>query len=144
MLWRRSSGRSREEGALPSPAGCPTLSEVIPDVFKPGDGAFPPALTGREREQAVLTRSLADLSAGEAPPHDIVLTGPRGNGKTVLLHWFERACRDAGGVDVERISPSEVRTRQPWVDRSSMDHVLAHASPSPRSGASATPGVHDR
>ncbi len=86
-------------------------------MFKPGNGAFPPALTGREREQAVLMRSLVDLSAGEAPPHDIVLTGPRGNGKTVLLHWFERACRDAGDVDVERIAPSEVRTREALVDQ---------------------------
>ena len=88
---------------------------MIPDVFKPGDGAFPPALTGREQEQAVLTRSLANLSGGQAPAHNIVLTGPRGNGKTVLLHWFERACRDAGGVDVERISPSEVRTGEALV-----------------------------
>ena len=102
---------------MPSLTAWPTLSEVIPDVFKPGNGAFPPALTGREREQAVLTRSLADLSAGEAPPHDIVLTGPRGNGKTVLLHWFERACRDAGGVDVERIAPSEVRTTEALAGR---------------------------
>ena len=88
---------------------------MIPDLFKPGSGAIPPALTGREGEQAVLTRSLAALSGGEAPPHDIVLTGPRGNGKTVLLHWFERACRDAGGVDVERIAPSEVRTAEALV-----------------------------
>ena len=88
---------------------------MIPEVFKPGNGAFPPALTGREREQAVLARSLANLSGGQTPPHDIVLTGPRGNGKTVLLQWFERACRDAGGVDVERISPSEVRTGEALV-----------------------------
>ncbi len=94
-----------------------TLGVVVPDVFKPGDGAFPPALTGREREQAVLTRCLADLSGGGGPPHNIVLTGPRGNGKTVLLHWFERACGEAGGVDVERITPSEVRTGQALVDQ---------------------------
>ena len=86
-------------------------------MFKPGDGAFPPALTGREDEQAVLTRSLASLSGGEAPPHNVVLTGPRGNGKTVLLRWFERACRDAGGVDVERIAPSEVPTGKALVDQ---------------------------
>ena len=80
-------------------------------MFKPGNGAFPPALTGREQQQAVLMRSLTDLSGGRAPPHDIVLTGPRGNGKTVLLQWFERACRDAGGVDVERIAPSAAGLR---------------------------------
>ena len=84
-------------------------------MFKPGDGAFPPALTGREREQAVLARILANLSGGQAPPHNIVLTGPRGNGKTVLLRWFERACRDAGDLDVERISPSEVQTGEALV-----------------------------
>ena len=35
----------------------------------------------------------------------------------MLLLWFERACRDAGGVDVERISPSEVRTGEALVDQ---------------------------
>lgn len=90
---------------------------MIPDVFKPGDGAFPPALTGREQEQAVLTRILANLSGGQAPPHNVVLIGPRGNGKTVLLRWFERACRDTGDVDVERLAPSEVQTGQALVDQ---------------------------
>ena len=135
-MERGAAGKSER---CRSAAGCPKLRGVTADVFKPGDGAFPPALTGREPEQAVLTRSLADLSAGEASPHDIVLTGSRGNGKTVLLHWFDRA----GRVDVERLSPSEVRTGEALVDQSSMDHVLAHASPAPGSGASAAPGVHD-
>ena len=79
-------------------------------LFQPGDGVAPPVLTGREQEQAVLLQCLADLAAGAAPPHNVVLTGPRGNGKTVLLNWFERACRDAGDVDVARLSPSRIRT----------------------------------
>ena len=33
----------------------------------------------------MLTRCLADLLGGSAPPHDVVLTEPRGNGKTVRL-----------------------------------------------------------
>ena len=56
-------------------------------LFTPGDGATPPALTGREREEAVLTRCLGELLGGRAPPHNVVLTGPRGTGKTVLLNW---------------------------------------------------------
>ena len=63
-------------------------------LFTPGDGSTPPALTGREREEAVLTRCLADLLGDRAPPHNVALTGPRGTGKTVLLNWFKRACRD--------------------------------------------------
>ena len=86
-------------------------------VFAPGTGATPPALTGREREQAVLTQCLADLIGGAAPPHDVALMGPRGNGKTVLLNWFARACRDAAGpVDVVRLSPSLTRTHQALAD----------------------------
>ena len=78
-------------------------------LFTPGDGAVPPALTGREDEQATLSRCLGQLGAGVSPPHNVVLVGPRGNGKTVLLRWFEDACRDAS-VAVARLAPSRIRT----------------------------------
>ena len=92
-------------------------------LFTPGDGAPPPALTGREREEALLLQCLADLLGGTAPPHNVALMGPRGNGKTVLLKWFERACRHAGRVDIARLSPSRIRTEQALVD------LLLPASP---------------
>ena len=86
-------------------------------VFTPGDGATPPALTGRERQEAVLTRCLADLLGGKAPPHNVVLVGPRGTGKTVLLNWFERECRDrTAGVDVVTLTPDDIPTRDGLVD----------------------------
>ena len=85
-------------------------------VFAPDTGAAPPALTGREREQAVLTQCLADLLGGEAPPHDVALMGPRGNGKTVLLNWFDRACREAGRIDIARLLPSRIRNEQTVAD----------------------------
>ena len=80
-------------------------------LFAPGTGAFPPALVGREQEQMFLGRCLTHLAGGGAPPHDVVLIGPRGNGKTVLLNWFEDACRKAR-VDAVHIAPSRVRTEQ--------------------------------
>ena len=79
-------------------------------VFKAGDGAMPPALTGRTIEQAVLRRCLTGVSRGEAPPHNVVLLGPRGNGKTALLRWFENACkRHEPVVDVASLTPSAAR-----------------------------------
>lgn len=78
-------------------------------LFTPGDGAVPPALTGREDEQAVLSRCLGQLGAGASPPHNVVLVGPRGNGKTALLRWFEDACREAS-VAVARLAPSRIPT----------------------------------
>ena len=86
-------------------------------LFTPGTGATPPALTGREREQAVLTRCLADLLGGTSPPHDVALTGPRGTGKTVLLNWFERVCRDNGpNVDVVKLTPTDIPTRDALIE----------------------------
>ncbi|MDE0218849.1 MAG: ATP-binding protein [Spirochaetaceae bacterium] len=87
------------------------MKAVQQRLFTPGDGATPPALTGREREEAVLTRCLADLLGGRAPPHNVALTGPRGTGKTVLLNWFERTCRDhEPDVDVVKLTPADVPT----------------------------------
>ena len=86
-------------------------------LFTPGTGATPPALTGREREQGVLTRCLADLLGGTSPPHDVVLTGPRGTGKTVLINWFERACRDREPeVDVVKLTPADIPTRDALIE----------------------------
>ena len=80
-----------------------------PRLFVPGDGALPPALVGRSAEQAVLRRCLNDLARGAAPPHNVVLVGPRGNGKTALLNWFKAACGEsASGVDVLGLTPGEI------------------------------------
>ena len=85
-------------------------------VFAPGTGASPPALTGREQQQAVLSRCLSNLTRGEAPPHDIVMVGPRGNGKTVLLNWFAEACRKVS-VNVTKVVPSFVPTESALASR---------------------------
>jgi len=63
----------------------------------------------------VLALCVADLTGDSAPPHDVVLIGPRGNGKTVLLNWFDGACRRVS-VDVVRIAPSRVYTEQALCD----------------------------
>ena len=86
-------------------------------LFSPGDGAPPPALAGRETQQAVLLRCLADLATGAAPPHNVVLIGPRGNGKTALLNWFQRACRNSETpIDAVALTPRDIPTVETLVD----------------------------
>ena len=81
-------------------------------VFMAGNGAVPPALTGRTEEQAVLSRCLGDLRGNAAPPHDVVLVGPRGNGKTVLLRWFQHACAQSEpAVEVVWLTPSALASQ---------------------------------
>ena len=91
------------------------MNAATPRVFRPGDGALPPALTGRGGQQDVLSRCLADLVAGSAPPHNVVLLGPRGNGKTALLHWFRAACVERS-VDVEALTPRRIPSHEALVD----------------------------
>ena len=93
------------------------MTAAVQRVFTPGDGATPPALTGREREEAVLTQCLADLLGGTSPPHNVALMGPRGNGKTALLNWFERTCHDhETDVDAAALTPSDIPTHDALVD----------------------------
>ena len=67
--------------------------------FTPGYGEEPPYLAGRETEQSALTKMLhrtVDLDKGKS----VVMYGPRGTGKTVLLNWFEAECDEAGAVTI--------------------------------------------
>ena len=99
-------------------------------VFRAGDGATPPALTGRSAEQAVLRRCLAGLGNGEAPPHNVVLLGPRGNGKTALLRWFQHACaKNEPAIDVVSLAPSALPNQRTLVDALAPRRRLAKLLP---------------
>ena len=78
--------------------------------FRPGPGRLPPYLAGREREQQLFRSRLALLDRGEAPPSEIILYGPRGNGKTSLLAWTEEVAAPSYAVDVIRLIPSNIRS----------------------------------
>ena len=81
-------------------------------LFSPGDGALPPALAGREEQKGILSQCLSDLVGGRSPPHNVVLIGPRGNGKTALLGWFVGACRESAvKVDVAMVAAADVPDR---------------------------------
>ena len=55
--------------------------------FVPGMGIAPPHLAGREREQSELLAGLERLRTGQ-PMVGLILSAPRGVGKTVLLDWL--------------------------------------------------------
>lgn len=55
--------------------------------YTPGVAGIPPILAGRERELDIVDRLIAHLSARKPADDNIVLFGPRGNGKTTLLHY---------------------------------------------------------
>lgn len=77
-----------------------------PAPFRPSPGRPPPHLGGRERETALFAEFVAYLEAGDPPPAEVVLYGPRGNGKTVLLHWLEGEIATRKGVECLTLAPS--------------------------------------
>ena len=81
-----------------------------PSPFLPGAGSQPPYLAGRADEQAELRQRLAWLRHDQGAPADVVLIGPRGNGKTVLLGWLARELRDGRSVNVLEWTPSHIPT----------------------------------
>ena len=87
------------------------------DLFKPGPGGLPPYLAGREREQRTCRAFLDHLRQGAAPPRDLILYGPRGNGKTTLLSWLHQAARAREAVDVIHLTPAAVPTEERLVRR---------------------------
>lgn len=87
------------------------------NLFKPGNGAQPPLLAGRATELARLGQYLTGMQGKRDSeghllsqvPHDIILYGPRGNGKTCLM---ERCRREAvsQGIDALDLRPGQVGT----------------------------------
>ena len=76
--------------------------------FVPGRGHVPPFLAGREAEQAELKGLLAYLGAGRGSPRDVILSGPRGNGKTALLRWFQGEIEaQAAPIDTLWLTPAD-------------------------------------
>ena len=69
-------------------------SPIPSTLFRPGASARPPFLAGRADEQRILAGAAEELEEkderGRANvPQDVVLYGPRGNGKTALTLWLQ-------------------------------------------------------
>ena len=65
----------------------PSMNEPDEKRFNPGAGLPPPELAGRNDELDEITAALNSLETSVCPSANIALIGPRGHGKTVLLHW---------------------------------------------------------
>ena len=85
--------------------------------FRPGAGGLPPYLAGRASEQALCRALLGDLRDGLAPSRDLVLHGPRGNGKTALLVWLQQEAAAYAGVDVLSLTPAGMPDETKLVER---------------------------
>ena len=65
------------------------MSEIPDNPFTPGIGELPPVMGHRPEIETHLLRMLRELRKGRAHAKYVILYGPRGIGKTVLLTWLE-------------------------------------------------------
>lgn len=79
--------------------------------YTPGVAGIPPVLAGRERELDIVDRVIAHLSARRPADDNIVLFGPRGNGKTALLHYKCKVWQEATWVDLVFVLAPVMKTR---------------------------------
>ena len=92
-----------------------TATEVCP--FVPGTGASPPVLAGRDQARARIKDLCAKLSLSRAGAHrPVVLIGPRGNGKTVLLNWLEGHAKSQS-IDTMHLTPNAIPTVEALAQR---------------------------
>ena len=72
-----------------------------PDLFQPGAGSPPPHLAGRRTEIQALAPFEAAIRGKRRLRADVILHGPRGNGKTVLLDVIGDRLEAAGAQVVK-------------------------------------------
>ena len=97
--------------------------------FQPGTGRPPPYLAGREGEQTLFRRYFDALRRGRSAPGEILLYGPRGNGKTALLDWAEREAAADDGLDAHWLVGSDVPAPGDFVARLGLGSWLRKIAP---------------
>ncbi len=86
-------------------------SATADSPFQAGQGKIPPYLAGRQTEQALIRDSLRTVAKPDAPASDIILYGPRGNGKTALLEWSRREAVQLE-IQVAYLQGGQIRSRE--------------------------------
>ncbi len=81
-------------------------------LFTPGTGAVPPYLAGRKQEQEYFRDCVEVLISRNSVSRDLILYGPRGNGKTALLRYLQTTTRQEEGdrLDILWVTPNNIAT----------------------------------
>ena len=97
----------------------------LSDLFTPGAGGVPPYLAGRKGEQAYFQACVKSLKNRRPISRDLILYGPRGNGKTALLRYLQQEThqQDASNPDILWTTPGMLDNPGKLVDLIVGDHA---------------------
>ncbi len=93
-------------------------------LFAPGDGGIPPYLAGRKREQEYFRDCVEALKNRKPISRNMIVYGPRGNGKTALLSYLQKETSRKEGKTLEIVwaTPDEMGTLTELSDRLTEDN----------------------
>ena len=94
-------------------------------LFAPGTGAVPPYLAGRKQEQEYFRDCVEVLKGRNSARQNLILYGPRGNGKTALLRYLQQEThqQDASNPDILWTTPGMLDNPGKLVDLIVGDHA---------------------
>ena len=94
-------------------------------LFTPGTGAVPPYLAGRKQEQEYFRDCVEVLKGRNSVSQNLILYGPRGNGKTALLRYLQKEThqQDASNPDILWTTPGMLDNPGKLVDLIVGDHT---------------------
>jgi len=79
----------------------------LKDLFRPGTGVEPPYLAGRLEERAFFNEQAERLVERQKIVSDMIVYGPRGNGKTAMLRYLQKRIDDS--LETLWATPSEFK-----------------------------------
>ncbi len=93
-------------------------------LFRPGDGGLPPYLAGRKEEQEYFQRCVRDIKDRQPISQNLILYGPRGNGKTALLGYLQKETlrTEESKLDIQWATPKEMEHPGKLIDLLVGDH----------------------
>ena len=83
----------------------------MPNPYTPGYDAVPPVLAGRDSERRELDRITNALASKRSFTSDVVVYGPRGNGKSALLGDLSKRLDKRTPINVVKVMATEVKDR---------------------------------
>ncbi len=88
-------------------------NQDLTHLFTPGDGGVPPYLAGRKKEQVQFEKFAQLLLSNRAPARNMIVYGPRGNGKTALLRYLQKETlqKEKTKLDIMWVKPFELETQ---------------------------------
>ncbi|MCY3767960.1 MAG: ATP-binding protein [Gammaproteobacteria bacterium] len=90
----------------------------LESLFQAGAGIIPPYLAGRNQEKEFFKKRVRDLANGRSIVRDMIVYGPRGNGKTVLLRSLQKKIgKGHPAVSSAWMTPDKIKTPRMLFER---------------------------